>query len=647
MLKVNRTCCALLFCIALMSTAAAAQQAWSQRMAETVIKRWPDGKMEIAGKDLGDWAYDKNVVLAGMTDVWMNSANPEYFRYVQRSMDRLVDADGSIPSHKPEDLSLDEVALGRELLLLYGRTRNQKWYKAAKLIRQQLDEQQRTPSKGFWHKKRYPNQMWLDGLYMAEPFYAQYSVMFQQPEAFDDITHQFVLIEQHTRDPKTGLLYHGWDESKQQPWANKDTGQSPEFWARADAWYAMALVDTLPYFPKDHPGRAQLLAILNRLAPAISRAQDPRSGVWFQVLDKPTAPGNFLESSASCMFVYALAKGVRLGYLDPKYSQAAARGYEGILKRFIKEGPEGMISLTDDVYGAGLGSVPNRSGTYDYYIHDVKVGPDDPKGVGAFLMAASEMELAPDVSLGRGKTVLLDAWYNSQHRQNAAGQLEYFHYKWDDHENSGFSTFGHIFREYGAKTDTLYAAPTLASLKDAQVYIIVSPDIPAKNPSPHYMTEADAQQIADWVKQGGVLVMLENDSGNSEFERFNTLSEKFGVHFNAVLRNPVEGNKFEMGKIQVPAGTPVFNGPHTFYMKEISTITPKKPAQPMLVDKGDVLMTISKFGKGTVFAMTDPWLYNEYTDGLKLPPEYQNYEGGKEFAKWLLQQANTTNKGAK
>jgi unsaturated rhamnogalacturonyl hydrolase len=153
------------------------------------------------------------------------------------------------------------------------------------------------------------------------------------------------------------------------------------------------------------------------------------------------------------------------------------------------------------------------------------------------------------------------------------------------------------------------------------------------------MQAAEAQQIAEWVRRGGVLVMMENDSGNSEFEHFNTLSKKFGVHFNAVLRNQVEDSKWEMGKVIVPAGAPIFGGSHTFYMKEISTITPHPPATATLTDKGDVLMAIAKYGRGTVFATTDPWLYNEYTDGIKLPPMYENYEGGKELARWLLEQA--------
>jgi unsaturated rhamnogalacturonyl hydrolase len=639
-----------LFCISLLtltlsSVTAVAEEPWSKRMADAVMSRWPDGQIVRGNDKLGDWIYDKNILLAGFAALWANSADPAYYRYIQRSMDRLITADGQIPGYKPDDLSLDEVALGRELLLLYGRTRKPQYYKAATTIRHQLDLQPRTPSKGFWHKKKYPNQMWLDGLYMAEPFYAQYAAMFQQPEAFDDITLQFVLIEKHTRDPKTGLLYHGWDESKQERWANKTSGVSPNLWARAIGWYAMALVDTLPYFPQDHPGRAQLLAILNRLAAAVAKVQDQQTGLWYQVLDKPKAPGNYFESSAACMFTYALAKGVRLGYLDTKYQQTASRAYDGILKRFIKTGADDRLTLTDTVYGAGLGDDPYRDGSYEYYIHE-KVGPDDPKGIGAFLLAASEMELAPTATLARGKTVLLDAWFNSQKREDPSGHTGYFHYKWDDLADSGFSALGHLFRSFGATTSTLYTAPRLQDLKKAQIYIIVSPDIPAKNPSPHYVEPADVEQVAQWVNDGGVLVLMENDVVNSEFERFNKLSEKFGIHFNPVTRNQVEGTKWEMGKLQIPLGAPVFPTPDTVYMKEISTISPQKPAEAILTDKGDVLMAISKYGKGTVYAVVDPWLYNEYTDGIKLPSEYDNFGAGKQLVRWLLEQTGGSSVGA-
>jgi unsaturated rhamnogalacturonyl hydrolase len=195
-----------------------------------------------------------------------------------------------------------------------------------------------------------------------------------------------------------------------------------------------------------------------------------------------------------------------------------------------------------------------------------------------------------------------------------------------------------MFRSFGAQTQTLYEAPTAENLSHAQVYIIASPDIPVKNPRPNYMTAEEAEQVASWVRGGGVLVMMENDPGNADLEHFNLLAEKFGIHYNNVLRNTVTGNNFDMGKLSLAGGGPIFHEAHTIYMKEICTITVKSPAVAQLVDHGDVLMATATYGRGTVFATVDPWLYNEYTDGRKLPAEYDNFGAGKEFVRWILTQ---------
>jgi unsaturated rhamnogalacturonyl hydrolase len=472
---------------------------------------------------------------------------------------------------------------------------------------------------------------------MAEPFYAEYASTFNHPEAFKDITHQFTLIDEHLRDSKTGLLYHGWDESKQERWADKQTGQSSQFWARAMGWYMMALVDTLPFYPAEDPGRKELLAQLGRDVAAVVKYQDPSSGLWYQVLDKPDAKGNYFESSASCMFVYALAKGVRRGYLPPSYLASAERGYQGILSHFIQTGADNDVSLTGTVKGAGLGGDPYRDGSYAYYIGE-KVGTNDPKGVGAFLLASTEMEAATNAKLGRGKTVMVDAWFNSQKRPDAFGQQVSFHYKWNDLSDSGFSLLGHIFRTFGAETTTLHSAPTRNTLRNAQVYIIVSPDIPVKNPNPNYMQPEDAAQIADWVKAGGVLMIMENDPANADLDHLNILSDRFGIHFNSVVRKHVIGTQWDLGKVAIQGGGPIFHDPHTIYIKDVSTISAKSPAVAQITDSGDVFMATAKYGKGTVFAVVDPWLYNEYTDGRKLPAEYDNFAAGRELVRWVLAQ---------
>jgi unsaturated rhamnogalacturonyl hydrolase len=311
--------------------------------------------------------------------------------YVLKAVDRVVDSEGNLKDFPNEPHSLDQILMGRQLLHAYRYTGQKRYAVAARRVMDELAVQPRNRAGGFWHKQIYPTQMWLDSAYMAEPFYAEYAVTFHDHEtdAFEDIALQFSLIEKHLRDPKTGLLYHGWDESRQQAWADKETGHSPQFWARSIGWYAMALVDTLEFIPADRPEHRQLLDIFQRLAPVLITMQDADNGVWWQIVDRPAAPENYLEESASSMFVYALAKGVRLNYLPVSDAVAARKGWEGIQKQFLSRGPDGAIHLNHIVRGAGLGGEPYRSGTYEYYTRE-RVVSDEPKGTGAFLLAASE-----------------------------------------------------------------------------------------------------------------------------------------------------------------------------------------------------------------------------------------------------------------
>ena len=337
------------------------------------------------------WTYEHGVVLMGIEHVWAKTKKKEYLDFIQQNIDHFVADDGSIRTYSADNYNLDNILPGRSLLFLYKTTGNEKYRKAAALLREQLKTHPRTSDGGFWHKKIYPSQMWLDGLFMGEPFYAEYAATFHEDTAFDDIAKQFILMERHSRDDKTGLLYHGWDESRKQRWADPTTGHSPNFWARAMGWYAMAIVETLDYFPRKHPQRAELIAILNRLAQAVAKYQEPSSGLWYQVMDKGREKGNYLEASAACMFVYALAKGVRKGYLPANYIKNAKDGYRGILKEFVKTDAAGRFDLAGTVAVAGLGGNPYRDGSYEYYVGE-KVVTNDPKGIGAFLLAATEME---------------------------------------------------------------------------------------------------------------------------------------------------------------------------------------------------------------------------------------------------------------
>lgn len=584
------------------------------------------------------WTYDMGVVLEGAAVVWRNTGNGDYFKYIQTSMDAYVDKAGNIKNYKQEDYNIDNVKNGRSLLLLYKVTGQQKYLTAATQLYNQLEKQPRTKQGGFWHKKVYPNQMWLDGLYMGEPFYAEYAALMKRDDAFTDIANQFIYMEQNALDKKTGLLYHGWDESKAEKWADKTTGTSPNFWGRAMGWYIMALVDVLDNFPANHPKRPELLAILKRTANAIVKYQDAKTGVWYDVMDMPDRKGNYLESSASSMFVYGLTKAIRQGNLPQSYFSAAEKGYKGLQKEFVAAVGNERINLNGTVAVSGLGGKnPYRDGSFEYYISE-KVITNDPKGVGAFILAAAEMEIAALPKPGKGLTVTVDNYFNNEFKDGPAGAKIPFHYLWDEDDNNGFSLFGNVFNQAGVKTATLTVAPTTKNLKNTNIYILVDPDTEKETGAPNYMNASHAKQIAEWVKGGGVLVMLLNDAGNCEITKFNVLPEIFGIHFNEDSRNKVQGSNFEQGAIKIPQNNGIFKTTKQVYIKEISTIKVKSPAISALTDNGDVIVATAKYGKGTVFAVGDPWFYNEYIDGRKLPKDFENFNATNDLVNWLIKQ---------
>jgi unsaturated rhamnogalacturonyl hydrolase len=478
--------------------------------------------------------------------------------------------------------------------------------------------------------------MWLDGLYMAEPFYAAYAKIADDTTAYNDIAHQFILIEAHTRDSTTGLLYHAWDETKEEAWANKVTGCSPHIWARAMGWYADALVDVLDYFPENHPQRNRLIRILNNVIQAIGKEQDPQTGLWLDVLDEKKEQANYFEASASCQFVYAIAKAVRKGYIQDYCIAIAKKGYQGILAKFIKE-ENGQTNLYGTVKVSGLGGKPYRDGSFTYYMREPVI-VNDAKGIGAFLLASNEMELLNGLEAGKGKVVLLDSYFNDEKRKDINGKEKSWHYKWEEEDNGGFSFLGNVFSSNGFITKTLYSAPSAENLKAANVYIIVDADNLADNPNPNYVQAKDAEVVYNWVKGGGILILLHNDKGNAEFEHFNQLPEKFGIHFNEDSRNHVDGNMYNMGALQLQEGNPLFITARKVYLKEISTLKLNAPAQAICTNKGDVIMAVSKVGKGAVFAVGDPWLYNEYVNGRKLPSDYDNYKAAIDLVKWTIAQ---------
>ncbi|SMD03763.1 glycoside hydrolase family 88/105 protein [Pedobacter nyackensis] len=602
----------------------------SDQMAATVMEVWKERSKK--------WSYDDGVVQDGMTEVWRRTGNATYFKYVEGKMDQFISADGVIDTYSKDHYNIDNVKNGTVLLTLYKVTGQQKYFKAATTLWEQLQKHPRTKEGGFWHKQIYPNQMWLDGLYMGQPFYAEYAALINNKEAFNDIANQFIFMERHARDAKTGLLYHGWDESRVERWADPKTGLSPHIWARAMGWYAMALVDALDNFPKDHPQRKELINIFNRLAVAIKSVQNNKTGIWYDILDRPNDKGNYFESSASAMFVYAIAKGVRMQYLPASFFAVADKGYKGMQEEFVEQRAENMINLKGTVSVSGLGGKPYRDGSYAYYLSE-KVITNDPKGVGAFLKAINEMEIAAMPKPGLGKTVMLDSYFNNEKKKDQGGNEVSWHYKWDEMGSVGYSMWGEQFNNAGFKTSTLSSAPTSANLKNASVYIIVDPDTKKETPKPNFIGDNDIKNITDWVKAGGILVLMGNDTGNVEFDHFNQLAKNFGIQFNKDSKGRVVKNQYEMGKVIVPAGNEIFKAEEQFYIKEYSTLKLVAPARSVFKDKeGSNMMAVAKLGKGAVFAIGDPWLYNEYVDGRKLPAEYDNFKAGQDLVNWVGKQ---------
>jgi unsaturated rhamnogalacturonyl hydrolase len=360
----------------------------SERMVRSVMERYRPEQVQ--------WHYEHGLVLQSIFLKGRRTAREDLCSYVKSMYDTKITAAGDILGYREEDFNLDQINPGKTLFLLFKKYGEEKYRNAIEKLRRQLQGQPRTNTGGFWHKLIYPWQMWLDGLYMAGPFYAQYSAEFNGGADFDDVVRQFTLIESKTADRETGLLYHAWDESRKQLWANPETGCSPHFWGRAMGWYCMALADTLDFItPACQKHYRALAAIARRLLAPLLKYQDKKSGLWFQVLDQGQRENNYTESSASSMFVYFLLKMIRLEIFRkndcPQAAEAARRAYEGLLRDKLEEDPSGGLHLTGICKVAGLGGKPYRDGSYAYYVGET-VAADDFKGLGPFILASMEYE---------------------------------------------------------------------------------------------------------------------------------------------------------------------------------------------------------------------------------------------------------------
>ena len=371
---------------------------WSRRLADSEMKRLGTSYDAGGSNPRARWDYSPGVLALGFVRLGEETKNNAYIAYGTRMVASHVNADGTIKGYKKEDYNIDNIPPGKVLLAALARgEKNNAYTKAAQMLRDQMRTHPRTSEGGFWHKKRYPHQMWLDGLYMASPYLAQYGGLFNEPAIFDDVAKQIIVMDRHGYDPATGLYWHAWDESHSQSWADPKTGFSPNFWSRAIGWYGMAIVDSLDYLPVSQPEIDEIVNILKRLADGVVKWQDPQSGVWWQIPNLGTKEGNYLESSGSAMFVYTLAKGVNKGYLPrERYLPAILKGYAGLIHTLVKTDPSGAVRLTQVCQGAGLGYMmadgkTPRDGSFKYYISEPIVD-NDPKGTGPFIMAGLEVE---------------------------------------------------------------------------------------------------------------------------------------------------------------------------------------------------------------------------------------------------------------
>lgn len=608
---------------------------WSIKFAESFLARHPGAVTYDTFMTSKKWNYEQGLMLETLRKMFYYTGEQKYFDFIKGNLDQYIDEKGYINTYKLSDYNIDNIKPAGAVLFVYQVTGEEKYKVAVDTLRKQLDGMPRTKSGGFWHKKIYPYQMWLDGIYMGQPFYAEYAKVFNRPQDFDDITHQIILIYEKTLDEKTGLLYHAWDESKQQKWANPVTGRSPHFWGRAIGWYVMALVDVLDFLPVEHPQRQKLIEILQNVSEALIKVRDEKSKVWYQVLDQGNREGNYLEASASTMYVYAFAKGYNNGYLPSKFFDIAKSSFKGILKEFVKLDKDGYYNLYGTCRGAGLGGNPYRDGSYEYYVSE-KPRTNDFKGYGPLILAAMEIEKAEALSKKKFN-VVLDNFFNNEFRTDKQGKKERYHYIWEDTTNSGFYVFGKLFEKYGAKISELREAPKFKKLSEKNVYIIVDPDTPSETESPNYIDEKSINEIEKWVKKGGILLLFANDKGNCEFEHFNQLANKFGFSFNEVSLNKVDGDKFDMGAFINLPFNPIFAGVDKIYMKEISTIKFNELPCVLLKKDNEPVIIFKKYGKGFVFAIGDPWLYNEYIDNRKLPKGFQNLKAAENLVKWILE----------
>ena len=387
----------LLILTAFFAVAAYGQEPYSIRMIRSEMQRNPDATYLDGREGQRKWNYTTGLELKSFLDAAKRYELPEVVDYVRAWADTMATEKGEIYSYKKSNYNVDHICPARiyfDLHDMYG-DQDKRYRRVTRKVREQLDSHPRTQSGEFWHKQVYPNQVWLDGFYMALPFYAEYTKRYapkeQRDSLFADIAHQFTAGAKNTYDPATGLFRHAWDESRSMFWCDPETGLSEHAWGRATGWYAIALVEVLDYMPKDHPGHQELVDQLNYLLEVLPKWADPQTGMWYQVLDCPEREGNYQEATCSIMFTYAFLKGLRRGYIDKSHEEYIHGLYPKFIDRFIRENADGTISMTDCCAVGGLGGKQMRKGDFEYYLSEPII-ENDCKGVGPFIWASLEWE---------------------------------------------------------------------------------------------------------------------------------------------------------------------------------------------------------------------------------------------------------------
>jgi unsaturated rhamnogalacturonyl hydrolase len=490
-------------------------------------------------------------MLQAMDQVWQQTADGGYFRFIQDRLDRFL-------VRNDKNMFNEALPYGRSMLTLYKVTGEQKYFSAASLLWKQMEQQ--------------PKMATAD-VRLSLPFLAEYAALTGNNSAFELISNQILLLRNEVAARNAGLEYES------------SLGKA-----------GFALVELLEYTPESN-NRKVLLRFLNQCSDKME-----------MILAGKSTSSAGLAPETRNRFLYTLCKAERLGYISKLNREIISRGF---------------ASLQED----------NRFARSD------KALRVESSNKSLSLLALNELELHNLPMPASRNIVVLDSYFNNETKTDQSGNVIRWHYKWEERGDNGFSMWAGQFNRAGFQTSTLYTRPTATNLQNSSVYILVDPDTEKENKHPSYIAEQDVREISNWVKKGGVLVLMANDSANTELDNFNKLAGRFGVQFNKDSKGKVTGNRFDMGKIRIEEPNLVFKTAKDIFIKEFSSLKISGSVQTIVKDKdGNIVVALSMFGKGSVLLIGDPWLYNEYVDGRKLPAEYKNYEAAADIVSWITRQ---------